>query len=837
MSDQSLNIFSLNIAIKLLTGKTNLESLKPAEISFISKAHNLFLSYYSTIHSGIDCPSVYEDFEFFVENKDLNDLQTIADFLSSPKESKGEDQPKEIKKEDSSIPVELESMVDIYKNHQADLLDSNKPLTVADTVLRARKAWAEREKYRLIYENADKEQQKQLDEQKEKFYRQAIDPKQESRDSITRNTRYLAKYSLALELGNRTSQFTAKEYNEAVDRIVYLAETGSIDVSNINDLYTVSTLVVKDFLNTKTELDQIDTLVQKQLEEQESDPNSDKLDKYKKELSFADQEAENQYREKSQSYVEKFRQEKDYDLLLDNSQKEVGNILDKLSKAIPNAKSPFEQVDPLTQKASELEALIRKTNPTALNINPVGLGAKTSAVLKETGGKNLNANLVDLYSKGLTPEKYNALTKDEKSPLSKYLAKNPNLRKQIENGLKKYSQSPDGKKIAEQLNKIRPLSNFESRLPLAFQKALHPQKTIESFINKKIGQYAGKQIVNNSSSALGKKLGKYILDDGLKLGAKKFADEVAKKLLVAGAKKLGIEAAKVAGMAAAESALAAASVALGISTAGLSLILEAVVFVVVQVSSFAYKKFKELYADVFGEEFDAKKAMGAVALGGAAIWGTLAIAGKGVKAFGTATKAAAISAVGAIWLSIVVIAIFLTLTFLVAPIISTIVQFDSVEKVQYDEFNASTSGDCAWPISGNYQVIEGPLGGTHSLSNLQAIDIWGPDIDGKPMLSVTEGDVISASVYSNYGNTVQIQTNNSAGSFVVLYGHMSYMRVKTGQHVRQGEVLGRVGGSGGWDPHIHLEYQGIEYNRCPAGGKKIRERCVGFIECGSIYTN
>jgi hypothetical protein len=223
MSDQSLNIFSLETAKKLLTGSVDLQTLKPAETSFIAKAHNLFLNYYSDTHLGSICPPEFEEFDYFVNNLELNDLEAISNFLSKSSEGNQQEKTRDVKKEDNSIPVELEAMVAMYKQHQADLVDNEKPNSLAENIKRAQKTINERRKYELIYENASKERQKELDRQKERsdqLYSQTVNPKK-SRSELTQNTRNLASFLVLSQSGNKLTQ---SQYDEAVKQIVQLAE-------------------------------------------------------------------------------------------------------------------------------------------------------------------------------------------------------------------------------------------------------------------------------------------------------------------------------------------------------------------------------------------------------------------------------------------------------------------------------------------------------------------------------------------------------------------------------------------------------------------------------------
>jgi murein DD-endopeptidase MepM/ murein hydrolase activator NlpD len=54
-----------------------------------------------------------------------------------------------------------------------------------------------------------------------------------------------------------------------------------------------------------------------------------------------------------------------------------------------------------------------------------------------------------------------------------------------------------------------------------------------------------------------------------------------------------------------------------------------------------------------------------------------------------------------------------------------------------------------------------------------------------------------------YGNMVEVQHGNGLAT---RYGHLSEIDVKVGQHVRIGEVIGKIGSTGrSTGPHLHYE--------------------------------
>ena len=73
---------------------------------------------------------------------------------------------------------------------------------------------------------------------------------------------------------------------------------------------------------------------------------------------------------------------------------------------------------------------------------------------------------------------------------------------------------------------------------------------------------------------------------------------------------------------------------------------------------------------------------------------------------------------------------------------------------------------------------------------------------GTPLLAVNDGKVIFSGRMRGYGNVVKIRHN---GGYVSLYAHQSRRRVKRGQWVKKGQIIGYVGSTGrSTGPHLHF---------------------------------
>ena len=71
------------------------------------------------------------------------------------------------------------------------------------------------------------------------------------------------------------------------------------------------------------------------------------------------------------------------------------------------------------------------------------------------------------------------------------------------------------------------------------------------------------------------------------------------------------------------------------------------------------------------------------------------------------------------------------------------------------------------------------------------------------MHATAAGTVAIAGWDGGYGNLVEI---NHGHGLSTRYGHLSKILVKVGEHVRTGDVIGRVGSTGrSTGPHLHYE--------------------------------
>ena len=92
----------------------------------------------------------------------------------------------------------------------------------------------------------------------------------------------------------------------------------------------------------------------------------------------------------------------------------------------------------------------------------------------------------------------------------------------------------------------------------------------------------------------------------------------------------------------------------------------------------------------------------------------------------------------------------------------------------------------------------------------RAIDYAAPA--GTPIRAVGDGTITKASWNGPYGNFISIRHN---GTYTTNYAHLSRYAVKSGQKVKQGDIIGYVGSTGfSTGPHLHYEMvkNGVKIN-------------------------
>ena len=93
------------------------------------------------------------------------------------------------------------------------------------------------------------------------------------------------------------------------------------------------------------------------------------------------------------------------------------------------------------------------------------------------------------------------------------------------------------------------------------------------------------------------------------------------------------------------------------------------------------------------------------------------------------------------------------------------------------------------PITGQFYIHRGI-----DISNFR---------QGDPIVATADGQVVSVGFTNDFGNNVIIRHRHG---FYTRYAHMLSIRVRVGQRVQQGDVIGQIGNTGvSTGPHLHYE--------------------------------
>ena len=110
----------------------------------------------------------------------------------------------------------------------------------------------------------------------------------------------------------------------------------------------------------------------------------------------------------------------------------------------------------------------------------------------------------------------------------------------------------------------------------------------------------------------------------------------------------------------------------------------------------------------------------------------------------------------------------------------------------------------SWPISGGHITSRyGPRYSPFGYLSEFHLGVDLADQIGTPIHAAADGNIAFAGYRGGYGRTVKI---DHRFGYKTLYAHMSVITVYPGQHVKKGQLIGRVGQSGrATGPHLHFE--------------------------------
>ena len=101
--------------------------------------------------------------------------------------------------------------------------------------------------------------------------------------------------------------------------------------------------------------------------------------------------------------------------------------------------------------------------------------------------------------------------------------------------------------------------------------------------------------------------------------------------------------------------------------------------------------------------------------------------------------------------------------------------------------------------------------GKYTDENGQTVDSRGIDIEanyGEPVRVVFAGQVTLADYVRGYGQTVAVKH----GQYTTIYAHLNGIRVRKGQQLEEGDVVGLVGNTGLTDGDGYMLTFEIRYN-------------------------
>jgi murein DD-endopeptidase MepM/ murein hydrolase activator NlpD len=115
----------------------------------------------------------------------------------------------------------------------------------------------------------------------------------------------------------------------------------------------------------------------------------------------------------------------------------------------------------------------------------------------------------------------------------------------------------------------------------------------------------------------------------------------------------------------------------------------------------------------------------------------------------------------------------------------------------------ASGGQFIWPTSTHTRYISQGYRAYHKALDLNRLNGWG-------IYASSSGIVRTYSTRYGYGNYIDI---NHGDGWLTRYGHLSEFKVKSGDYVQQGQLIGIMGSTGrSTGPHLHFE---IRYNGAP----------------------
>jgi len=476
---------------------------------------------------------------------------------------------------------------------------------------------------------------------------------------------------------------------------------------------------------------------------------------------------------------------------------------------------------------------------------------KITAEINPTNSKTLDKTALELYAMGFALRNAEEFLKNNpNSAFAKVVHENPNVLKHLEIADQHLQNTPLGQQIRPSPltgfgQRIQSLTNsiagfLPGRTGQVFNFVTHPIQSFQSYL----GNFVGSRVVDRFKNVIAQKVVNKLANETLKRGA----EFILKEGLQKGVEKLGALALQKLGASALVTGLSAA---LGVGTGGVSLVIQAALMLASEGAKKIFGALNSLAESIYGEPIEARDLL---ALPLAALAGLGALLGGLASATAVAASTATVVLIGSSFIGFI---LYVTVIG-VAPIIAGIAQLESgigvqqgiLPSLRYPAYTGAILPGCpsTWPVPPGAFILQGPHG-TFSHRTIEAIDIFVPI--GTTITSISSGTVTKTGWGNAYGNWIWISSTTEDGrSYSVIYAHLTEIGVAVGDPVGEGSPIALSGATSSVpsyrNPHLHLEYRGIAYNSCPAGGVQIPEGCASartnvpgacLINNQPIYTN
>ena len=140
----------------------------------------------------------------------------------------------------------------------------------------------------------------------------------------------------------------------------------------------------------------------------------------------------------------------------------------------------------------------------------------------------------------------------------------------------------------------------------------------------------------------------------------------------------------------------------------------------------------------------------------------------------------------------------------IIPLLDPSSEFDPDEFI-FADIVTNPDIPSIWPASGR---VTSEFGDVRITGIHRGIDI--ANVTGTPVKATANGTVIAVGTNGNYGKRIMIYhgTDDKSNTYVTVYAHLSEFKVRVGDKVSQGDLIGLMGNTG-YSTGSHLHYEVI----------------------------